>query len=264
MKITHCTPQPVLVLCGLENFDYQIDPYIGCTHGCRYCYVLSIAETDWTREIQIHHDIVGQLADELASLAPQTIYMGYHTDPYQPCEAEYRQTRKVLQLLLDRGFSASILTKSDLVLRDLDLLEKMVAASVSVSVAFSDDCRREQFEVNTMATAARIEALKKLKAAGVGTGALVCPVIPYLTEVEPLIDRLTPHADTIRVYGLSILNRSDPSWQNVSHILEICFPEKKGRIESALFSKGHPYWANLRQELEDLKQERGLPLLIHV
>ncbi|MGD2016275.1 MAG: hypothetical protein PVG84_21200 [Desulfobacterales bacterium] len=64
------------------------------------------------------------MESELAGIAPQTIYMGWQTDPYQPCEAEYRQTRQVLELLLEKGFSASILTKSDLILRYMDLLQK--------------------------------------------------------------------------------------------------------------------------------------------
>ena len=65
--------------------------------------------------------------------------MGYHTDPYQPCEAEYQQTRKVLELLFEKGFSASILTKSDLVVRDVDILAEMKDAAVNVSVAFNDN-----------------------------------------------------------------------------------------------------------------------------
>jgi len=97
-----------------------------------------------------HDDIVGRLETELANIKPQTIYMGWHTDPYQPCKAECRHTRKVLALLLEKGFSASILTKSDLVLRDMDLLASMENASVSVSVSFNDNDVRRLFEANTM------------------------------------------------------------------------------------------------------------------
>jgi DNA repair photolyase len=76
-----------------ENLDYQVDTYAGCRHYCYYCYVLNQAETDWTKEILIYNDITGQLSGELEKISPQKIYMGYYTDPYQPCEAEYRQTR---------------------------------------------------------------------------------------------------------------------------------------------------------------------------
>jgi DNA repair photolyase len=135
--------------------------------------------------------------------------MGWHTDPYQPCEAEYCQTRQVLELLLDKGFSANILTKSDLVVHDMDVLQSMKNASVSVSVAFTDDDIRRLFEANTIGTKARISALQKLKAVGIKTSALICPVFPYITDVNSLIDMLAPHTDRIWIYGLSILNRSD-------------------------------------------------------
>ena len=136
MKVSECPSRPILSPCGLKELDYQVDTYIGCGHYCYYCYVFDQAETDWSKEILMHSDIVGQLSEELESISPQTIYMGYHTDPYQPCEADYRQTRKVLELLLQKGFSHSILTKSDLVIRDIDILEEMNDAAVSVSVAF--------------------------------------------------------------------------------------------------------------------------------
>jgi DNA repair photolyase len=103
----------------------------------------------------------------ISGIQPQSIYMGWHTDPYQPCEKEYCQTRQVLELLQPKGFSASILTKSDLILRDMDVLRNMDQASVSVSVAFKDNAVRQLFEADTMDTEPRIDALRKFKAEGV-------------------------------------------------------------------------------------------------
>ena len=190
--------------------------------------------------------------------------MGWLTDPYQPCEAEYRQTRRVLELLLAKGFSASILTKSDLVLRDMDLLQKMDDATVSVSVAFNDNDIRRLFESNTMDTEKRIKALQKLKAAGIKTSALICPVIPYITDVNRLIDSLAEHAGKIWIYGLSILNENERSWQNVKSILECHFPDLKEKIEAVIFSKNHPYWTNIRQEIMDLQNHMKLDLSVHL
>jgi len=240
----------------LKDINYQVDPYVGCEHYCYYCYALATAETDWSKEIQTHKNIVKQLNKEIDQISPQTIYMGYHTDPYQPCEAEYHQTRKVLELFLKKGFSASILTKSDLVVRDVDILKEMNHAAVSVSVAFNDNSTRRLFEAETMDTEKRIEALRQLKEAGVRTGALVCPVIPYITDAIKLIDLLEPHTDEIWVYGLGINDPLGQNWLTIQKILRCHFPDLIVPIEAAVFSKEHNYWARLRDNLMALKNDR--------
>lgn len=264
MKIATCSARPILVPCELEDLDYQVDPYVGCAHYCHYCYALNNAETDWTKEILIYEDIAGQLSKELENIPPQQIYMGYYTDPYQPCEAEYRQTRKVLEVLLEKGFSVSILAKSDLVVRDIDVLQDMKNALVSVSVAFNDNRIRRQFEANAKDTEVRIGALCKLREAGIMTSALVCPVIPYITDVNPLIDKLAPLTSAIWIYGLSIEKRSDRNWQNLEVILKEHFPDLKEQIEEIIFSKDHPFWIQLKHDLIDIQKDTQLDLRIHV
>lgn len=264
MEISVCTNKAVLAPCGLTGFDYQVDTYVGCEHLCYYCYVLEKTETDWSKEIQIYPNIMDQLSAELDSISPQKIYMGYQSDPYQPCEDEYLQTRKVLELFLEKGFSASILTKSDLVVRDIDILKNMNAAAVSVSVAFNDDATRQLFEANTMATEQRVDALRQLKEAGIHTGALVCPVIPYITDAIQLIDMLEPYTDEIWVYGLSIRDRLGKNWLAIQEIISNQFPSKVEQIEQAIFLKEHIYWTQLRDNLVALKKDRQLNLNIHL
>ncbi len=264
MKVSVCANREILSPCGLKDLDYQVDTYVGCEHYCYYCYAMAQAETDWSKEILIHKEIVNQLSREIDKVSPQTVYIGYHTDPYQPCEAEFQQTRKVLELLIEKEFSASILTKSDLVVRDIDILKEMKSAAVSVSVAFNENRTRQLFEANTMATEKRIEALHQLKEAGVRTGALVCPVIPYITDAIQLIDRLIPYTDEIWVYGLSISDRSGQNWLNIQKILNSKFSEIVEQIESVMFSKEHIYWEQLRENLMELKNDRQLNLNIHV
>lgn len=264
MKISVCSNRPILSSCGLKDLDYQVDTYVGCEHYCYYCYALAQAETDWSKEILVHKDIVKQLSGEIDKVSPQPIYMGYHTDPYQPCEVQYRQTRKVLELLKEKGFSASILTKSDLVVRDIDILKEMKSAVVSVSVAFNDNRIRKLFEANTIATEKRIEALRQLKKAGVKTGALICPVIPYITDTFHLIDMVEPYTEVIWIYGLSINDRSGQNWLNVRKILSSHFPDLVEQIEPTLFSKDHMYWRQLGDGLRALKQNPQLDLEIHL
>lgn len=264
MNIKICKNHSILNPCRLERINYQVDPYIGCQHYCYYCYALDQAQTDWRKEIRIYEDIAGQLEAELAEIPPQTIYMGWQTDAYQPVESEYRQTRQVIELLLKNGFSASILTKSDLVLRDMDLLQDMGNASVSFSLAFNDNPTRRLFEANTMTIERRIEALRQLKESGLRTGALLCPVIPYITDAVRLIDLLASCTDVIWIYGLNVNDRSGKTWLNMKKILNHEFPDLLGRIEAAVFSKEHPYWIQLRDSLNRIKHERQLNLNIHL
>jgi len=140
----------------------------------------------------------------------------------------------------------------------------MENAAVSVSVAFDDNQTHSLFEANTMETQKRIDALCLLKDAGVRTGALLCPVIPYITNVVKLIDMLEPYADVIWIYGLSIEDRSSKNWLNVKRILNNHFSSLKEQIKTAIFSKDHSYWTQLRNELEALKNNRLLNLHIYL
>ena len=260
MKISTCTKRPVLVPCALEFFEYQVDPYIGCGHYCYYCSVLNRAETDWKKEILIHRDITGQLSEELNKIYPQTIFIGCYSDPYQPCEAEYSQTRKVLELFLQKGFSASLLTKSDLILRDIDLLKEMPSPSAGVSVAFSNNQTRKKFETNEIKTEQRIEVLRKLKDAGIPTYALISPVIPYITDVISLIEILIPYVDNIWIFCLEIGDGLTRHWLNVKRILKVHFPDLSEEIEKVITSTEHPYWNRLRKDLDDLQNDQQLNL----
>jgi DNA repair photolyase len=248
----------------LKGFTYQLDPYIGCEHLCYYCYALNQAETDWTEEILMHQDIIGQLSRELSALEPQNIYMGWNTDPYQPLEKVHQQTQQVLELLAHRGFSVSILTKSDLVVRDIELLLKMPEPSVGFSIAFQDEGVRQRFEAKAPPNARRIAALRRLREAGIRTYVLICPVMPFITDVEALIEMVAPHADTIWIYALSMGAERDKNWQNVMGILDRHFPGLTEQYRQIAFSAAHPYWAKLRRELEEIQRESRLDLRIEL
>jgi DNA repair photolyase len=260
IKVRSCSPRPIIQPCHLEGYAYQVDPYIGCEHYCYYCYALNRAETDWTEEILIYSDLFAQLSRELEGLEPQSIYVGMNSDPYQPVEETKRQTREVLELLNERAYSACILTKSPLVTRDIDLFKEMPEAFVGFSVAFQDEPTRTLFEANAPSNEARIQALRALKEAGVRTYVLICPVMPFITDVEELISEVAPYADTIWVYGLSMHAEEDRNWGNVRGILNQHFPEMTENYRQLVFSKSRPYWINLRKSLEKARLQRGLDL----
>jgi DNA repair photolyase len=256
MKVGKCIHRKILSPCNLEAHNYQVDPYIGCEHFCHYCYALNKAETDWGKKILIHENFVKRLTEEISSLNSEDIYMGMNSDPYQASERTFKQTRKALEIFAKSGFSASVLTKSGLVTRDIDLFKKMPGSSVGVSLAFQDEQTRQLFEKNAPSNKERIEALKRLKSAGIPTYTLICPVMPFITDVESLIELVALYSNKVWIYRLEIKSTEDQNWLNIESILNKNFPQLTEKYRKIAFSGNHPYWIHLRQRLEELQSKK--------
>jgi DNA repair photolyase len=248
----------------LSGYRYQIDPYIGCEHHCYYCYALNQAETDWAQQILVYPDFAAQLALELFSLKSQPIYFGWNSDPYQLAEVTHQHTRRALELLTERDFSVCILTKSDLVTRDIELIAQMPGSSVGFSIAFQSEDGRRLFEAKAPPNRRRIAALKVLKEAGIQTYALICPIMPYITDVEVCIEIVAPYADTIWFYALSMESEVDPNWRNVREILNLHYPSLVEGYRRSAFSGDHPYWVDLRGKLEAIQSKTDLNMKIEL
>lgn len=264
MRIVEVERDRLLEPCSLDLFNYQIDPYAGCAHHCVYCYTQNDSPLDWDSEVGILEGLGGRLAAELGGIHPQTVYMGMNTDPYQPVERDLRQTRTVLESLACGGFAVCILTKSDLVLRDTDLIKSMPGSSVGFSVAFAHEKVRRLFEKGSGSTQSRTNALEGLKGEGIETYVLIDPVIPFMSEVGSLIERMTPHVETIWIYPLRMESRDDPNWRATRGVLERHFPEALLDIERAAFDSRDAYWEHLRRELLDIGSSLAPRLEIHV
>ncbi len=264
MKVGKCFHRKILNPCSLEAHNYQVDPYIGCEHLCHYCYALNKVETDWGKEILIHENFVKRLTEEISSLNSEDIYMGMNSDPYQASERTFKQTRKALEVFAQSGFSASVLTKSGLVTRDIDLFEKMPESSVGVSLAFQEEQTRQLFEKNAPSNEERIDALRRLKSAGIPTYTLICPVMPFITDVESLIELVAPYSNKVWIYRLEMKSTEDQNWQNIESILNQNFQELTEKYRKIAFSGDHPYWRQLRQKLEELQSKKYLNLQIRL
>ena len=175
-------------------FQWTINVYRGCSHACTYCFArptheylgLNIGE-DFDRKIVVKINAVEKLRTELADprWRGEPVAMGTNTDPYQRAEAKYRLTRGVLEALADHANPFSILTKSPLVTRDLDVLVRAAAAadvSVSFSVGTLDQRVWRATEPGTPDPRRRLDAMRALSDAGITTGALVAPVLPGLSD----------------------------------------------------------------------------------
>lgn len=184
------------------GFDRSINPYRGCEHGCIYCFARPThayhgmsAGLDFETQLFVKPDAPELLRKELASPSykPRTIAMGTNTDPYQPIERKWKLTRRILEVLRDANHPVGIVTKSVLVLRDLDILSEMAAkglAKVALSVTTLDPKLARAMEPRASTPTKRLEAIRELSRAGVPTAIMTAPIVPAIndSEIERLLD----------------------------------------------------------------------------
>ena len=178
------------------SFDQSINPYRGCEHGCTYCYARPThcylghsAGLDFETKLYAKTNAAELLENELRrkSYIPKTIALGTNTDPYQPIEREHRITRQILEVLERTHHPVGIVTKSALILRDIDILARMAErglAKVALSVTTLDRGLARSMEPRATTPSKRLEALRLLSEAGIPTAVMVAPVIPALNEPE--------------------------------------------------------------------------------
>ncbi|HBF31042.1 PA0069 family radical SAM protein [Rhizobium sp.] len=177
-------------------FDRSVNPYRGCEHGCIYCfarpthsYMGLSAGLDFEAKLFAKPDAPKLLARELSKpgYKPRTIAIGTNTDPYQPIEKEWRIMRQLLEVLMEADHPVAIITKSALVLRDIDILAKMASrglAKVGISVTTLDRKLSRVMEPRAATPTRRLEAIKALTEAGIPTSVLASPLIPALNDHE--------------------------------------------------------------------------------
>ncbi|WP_295603561.1 radical SAM protein [uncultured Methanobrevibacter sp.] len=180
---------------GIFTSDYGINLYRGCTHGCIYCDSRSeiYGMNHKFEDIQVKENAVELLKKELVKRKPSMIGTGAMTDPYIPLEKRLGFVRKTLELVYRYGFGWSCITKSDLVLRDIDLLEKInekTKAVVQVTITTADDELCKMIEPNVCPTSRRVEVLEKLKECDIPTVVWFCPILPYINDTEENVNRI--------------------------------------------------------------------------
>ena len=162
----------------LFNGDYTLDPYQNCEFGCRYC------DSTYDKTIYIKTNAAQLLKKELETTKKGTIVLGSVIDPYQRAEESYNITRNLLEIIEQYDFPCHILTKSNLVLRDLDLLSKMSNCMATISITTLDQTVSDIFEKDVPSPMERLETIKKLSERGIKTGLAVIPILPFIVEDE--------------------------------------------------------------------------------
>ena len=184
------------------DYDYSCNPYVGCRFGCVYCYASFMARMvgkktdDWGNFVFAKVNAPDLLKKEISKFKDTgegiTIWFSSVTDPYQGMEVKYQLTRKCLQVLVDSNFQGTIsfLTKSDLILRDLDLLKKLKNVEVGMTITSTNDSISRYFEKNAPLVTSRLAALKKLNNEGISTYAFIGPLLPHFMANKKELEKL--------------------------------------------------------------------------
>ncbi len=195
------------ILSKSKVFDYVINPYIGCQHGCTYCYARFMKrftghKEPWGEFVDVKTNAPDLLQREIDKKPPGRVWVSGVCDPYQPLERTYELTRKCLEILVQHDWPITIQTRSALVLRDVKLFKGANKIEVGLTVTTGDNRVRQLFEPNAPSIEARIRALEGLHLAGIKTFAMIAPMLPKTEELVTmlggkvdyvLIDRMNYH-----------------------------------------------------------------------
>jgi len=262
IKIQEIQVKGALTKSKLPESDYCINPYIGCIHGCIYCYARFMKRftghtENWGEFVDVKLNAAEVLRRELSSNPKSGVaLLGSVTDAYQSLEKKYRITRAILEVLLEYQFPISILTKSDLVLRDIDLLTQFKSCDVGVTITTLDDLAWKRFEPKAVSTIRRLRCLQQLHDHGIRTYVFIGPILPIFTDLREIYRKISKITDS--VWGESLSTRCG-NWNNIENMLNKFYPDLRQEFEDK--SKNKDYWDSIGNQLHDLSVEYGIPLV---
>lgn len=270
IKVSEIKCTSAIGKCGFPGGGWAINPYVGCSHNCLYCYARFIKRftghtEPWGSFVDVRINIAEVLKKQLKSpkFKEGRIYLGTVTDPYQPIESKYQLTRKVLGILKDYGAKVSILTKSDLVLRDLDLLKQFKDIDINFTITSFDEKWKQLTEPGSVAVKKRIEAIKTLVKNNISTFVMMGPYFPYFTNPEEML-RKFKRIGVQRVFTESF-NTVGGNWTEVEKMMRKSYPKLLPEMKEILFDKQkfEEFYFNEKQKLEKLSKALDLPLTIY-
>jgi len=258
MKVKEITVKGIITKSNLPDADYVVNPYVGCQHGCIYCY------SEFMKRFTDHHEDWGDFVDikinspELVKTSGKykgkKILFSSVTDPYQPLEAKYKLTRQILQKLVEEQPSIEILTKSRLVIRDIDVLKQFKDITVGVSISTLNEDYNRELEPRAASPRLKIDTLKRCKENGLRTYVFVSPIFPYITDIKEILEKTNPYVD---YFMFENLNLRPSNRRKVYEFLERRKPELLPRYRELYESKDNIYWDNLKVEIEKLCKKYG-------
>ena len=258
VKIYEIKTRSVIHKTKIPGADWGINYYHGCTHRCIYCYLKFLCR--WRKQKEKWGEFVDVKinAPELVAKESKdkegTAILCTGGDAYQLIDKKYQLTRKVLQNL-NPNLKLSILTKSDLITRDIDLFKRFKNIELGLTITTLDENIKKIFEPFSPSSLARLEALKKLKQEGFYTYVFVGPIFPYLTDLEDIFKKVSPFVDLFMFEDLNL----NPCRKEVFEEIRKNFPELEDKYKN--LSKG--FWLEKEKEIKGLGKKFNKSIKIY-
>ena len=246
----------IMTKTNLPVSDYAVNPYVGCTHACKYCYA------SFMKRFMNHPEPWGSFIDvkywpEIKNpekYAGKEAFFCSVTDPYQPLEKKYGRTRALLEQLQGSGIHISISTKSDLILRDLDLIKTFPNAHVAWSINTLDEDFRKEMD-RAASIERRLEAMRQFYEAGVQSTCFISPIFPGITDVIAIIERAKHQCNLVWLENLNL--RGDYKarildWIHIHH------PELDGLYHEIYSNGSRDYWIALDERIREYTAKEGM------
>lgn len=249
MEIKEIIVNDYLTKSNLPSSDYVINPYVGCSHGCRYCYA------SFMRRFTGHKENWGDFIDikkcnkkiNLIKISGKKVFLSSVTDCYNELEKNYLITRKILKELVASDCYLSISTKSSLILRDIDLLKQMKNLTVSISINTLNEKFKNDMD-NASTIKERLNTLKELHKNGIYTVLFMSPIFPYITEWKKIIEESKEYVDE---YWFENLNLRGSYKKDILDYIKDNYKEIYPKYIEIYDQKNNNYWETLADEINN-------------
>lgn len=256
MMIKEIEVKNVITKTSLPVCEYSVNPYVGCTHACKYCYASFMKRftghtEPWGEFLDIKH---WDKIKNPSKYAGRELFIGSVTDPYNPQEEVYERTRALLAELQGSGAKLSIATKSDLILRDLDLIKTFPDARVSWSINTLDEAFKEDMD-KAVSIERRLAAMKVFYKAGVRTTCFISPIFPAITDAKAIIGQVKEYCNLIWLENLNLRGNYKA---DVMDYIAGKHPNLLPLYQEIYNRGNRGYWKRLDAELREYAAEIGL------
>ena len=249
MVVNEITVNDYLTKSNLPDSDYVINPYVGCTHGCKYCYA------SFMKRFTGHKENWGDFIDikrcnkpiDLKKISGKNVFLSSVTDCYNQYEKDFCITRNILEQLIDSDCNLSISTKSKLILRDIDLLKQMKNLIVCMSINTLNEKFRSDMD-NASTIKERMDTLKELHNNGIYTILFMSPIFPYITEWKEIIDQTKDYVDE---YWFENLNLRGSYKKEILDYIRINYSKLYSDYIDIYLKKNDKYWKELAEEINN-------------